>query len=74
MHLSSIGHPLVGDLTYGGGNTRFEAETKALISGQCLHAKELELTHPKTGKKMHFESPLPENFEKILEKLRKQNV
>ena len=74
VHLSSIGHPLVGDTVYGGGSTKFEAETKALISGQCLHARELELTHPKTGKKMHFESPLPENFEKILEKLRKQNV
>ena len=74
VHLSSIGHPLVGDLVYGGGNTKFEAETKALISGQCLHAKELELTHPRTGEHMRFESPLPENFEKILEKLRKQNI
>ena len=74
MHLSSIGHPLVGDTVYGGGNTKFEAETKALISGQCLHAKELELTHPRTGEHMRFESPLPEDFEKILEKLRKQNI
>ena len=74
VHLSSIGHPLVGDTVYGGGNTKFEAETKALISGQCLHAKELELTHPRTGEHMRFESPLPEDFEKILEKLRKQNI
>ena len=74
VHLSSIGHPLVGDLVYGGGNTKFESETKALISGQCLHAKELELTHPRTGEHMRFESPLPEKFEKILEKLRKQNI
>lgn len=73
VHLSSIGHSLVGDTVYGGGSTKFEAETKALISGQCLHARELELTHPRTKEKMHFESPLPDNFEKILDKLRKQS-
>ena len=74
VHMASIGHPLMGDLVYGGGNTKFEAANKVLINGQCLHARALELTHPKTGEKMQFESPLPEDFEAILDKLRKQNI
>ena len=74
VHMSSIGHPLVGDTVYGGGNTKFEATNKAIISGQCLHAKELELTHPRTAKKMQFESDLPEYFVELLEKLRKQSI
>lgn len=74
VHMASIGHPLVGDLVYGGGNTKFEATNKSLINGQCLHARVLELTHPKTQKKMQFESNLPEYFEELLEKLRKQSI
>ena len=74
VHMSSIGHPLMGDTVYGGGNTRFEAESRALISGQCLHARVLELTHPKTCEKMQFECPLPDYFEKLLEKLRKLSI
>ncbi len=70
VHMSCTGHPLVGDIVYGGGNTRFEAQNKSLIHGQCLHAKHLELTHPRTGERMGFESELPENFSALLEKLR----
>lgn len=70
VHMSSIGHALVGDSVYGGGNTKFEAQNKSLIHGQCLHAKHLELTHPRTGERMSFESELPENFSALLEKLR----
>lgn len=74
VHMSSIGHPLVGDTVYGGGNTRFEAQNKGLISGQCLHAQELELIHPKTHEKMTFETALPESFEALLVRLRAQNI
>lgn len=70
VHMSSIGHALVGDSVYGGGNTKFEAQNKSLIHGQCLHAKHLELTHPRMGERMSFESELPENFSALLEKLR----
>ncbi len=70
VHMASTGHPLLGDTVYGGGNTKFEANNAKLIQGQCLHAKELELIHPKTGEHMHFECPLPENFELLLKKLR----
>lgn len=65
VHLSSIGHFVLGDLVYGravsGINLEFE--------GQCLHARVLGFDHPITGKHMIFESPLPEYFEKVLTKL-----
>ena len=71
VHMSSIGHPLMGDTVYGGGNTPFEARHKAYISGQCLFASRLMLTHPVTKEKMEFEAPLPDNFEKLLDILRR---
>lgn len=71
VHMAYKGHPLLGDGVYGGGKTQFEAANKSLVSGQCLHAKELVLTHPKTGKLMHFECELPENMKKIIDKLEK---
>ncbi len=70
VHLSSTGHPLLGDTVYGGGNTKFESNNARYIQGQCLHAKCLELIHPRTGENMHFECDLPKNFEAILKKLR----
>ena len=71
VHMAHLGHPLVGDATYGGGKTKFEAANKSLISGQCLHAKELKLTHPKTGERMHFYCELPREMEALIEKMRK---
>lgn len=71
VHLASIGHSLLGDALYGGDKTRFGQSTKSLISGQCLHAGELILTHPRTGQVMHFEAPMPENMIALLEKLRR---
>lgn len=70
VHMASIGHPLVGDTVYGGGQTPFEHKHKAYISGQCLFAKKLTLAHPRTGEKMNFLAPLPQNFEKLLAILR----
>lgn len=72
VHMASIGHPLLGDSTYGGSGTKFEATNNTLISGQCLHAKELELIHPRTKERMHFECELPDNFKLLLQKLEKQ--
>ncbi len=74
VHMSSIGHPLMGDTTYGGGRTKFEAQHKDLICGQCLFAGELSLTHPRTGERMHFSVPRPENFEALLNVLRKREL
>lgn len=59
VHLSSIGHPLLGDTLYGGGNTRFEARHSSHIIGQCLHAGELHFRHPRTQKNVHVTCPLP---------------
>ena len=66
VHMAHIAHPIIGDPLYG------PAKDKWKLQGQCLHAGELELTHPVTGERMLFEAPLPEYFEKVLQKLRNQ--
>lgn len=71
VHMAYLGHPLLGDEVYGGNKTRFQALHKSCIDGQCLHAKELHLTHPREDARMTFTSPLPENFERVLELLEK---
>lgn len=65
VHMKYIGHPLVGDPLYG---------PRKMIgkNGQFLHAALLGFKHPRTGKEMVFEAPLPENFQKMLDKLDKQ--
>lgn len=70
VHMSYIGHPLMGDTLYGGGHTPFEKHNAPLLDGQMLHAAYLILRHPRTGEEMRFESPMPENFAAMLEKLR----
>ena len=72
VHLSSIGHPLLGDTVYGGGKTSFEKRHADLFDGQCLHAARLTFTHPKTGETMTFTCPLPPDFEKLLAVLRRE--
>ena len=72
VHMASLGHPLLGDPVYGGNGTRFEADHRKYFHGQCLHAGELSLTHPRTGEQMHFTAPLPTDFEGVLEILRRE--
>lgn len=72
VHLSSIGHPLLGDTTYGGGKTAFERKHANLLDGQCLHAARLTFTHPTTGKEMTFSCPLPPDFSALLAILRRE--
>ena len=64
VHMTSIGHPLVGDPVYGPSRQPFKTQ------GQMLHAKVFGFIHPTTGEYMEFETPLPDYFEDILEKLR----
>ena len=71
VHMSSIGHPLLGDEVYGGAGSKFCQTNKSLISGQCLHAGELRLTHPKSNEYMTFFAPMPDTMAKLLDKLRK---
>ena len=63
VHSKFLGHPIVGDKTYGIKNQKFK------LDGQLLHAKKLELTHPSSGKRMIFECDIPDYFDKILKKL-----
>ncbi len=71
VHMASIGHPLLGDEVYGGDKTKLFQTSKNLISGQCLHAGKLMLTHPCTQNKMTFECEMPDNMKQMLEKLRR---
>ncbi|MBE6034552.1 MAG: RluA family pseudouridine synthase [Clostridiales bacterium] len=66
VHMSYIKHPLLGDMVYG-------PKKKILgVNTQMLHAKILGFRHPSTGEYMEFDSPLPEEFETVLRKLRKE--
>ena len=78
VHMKHIGHPLFNDLEYGGdkilkGTTSakyksFVQNCFDLLPGQALHAKTLGFTHPATGEFMQFNSELPHNYKKVLDK------
>ncbi len=75
VHLASIGHPVVGDATYGGTRTpssrRGEARSVlASLSRPALHAAALSFTHPATGEALAFSAPLPPDLAAVLERLR----
>ncbi len=72
VHMSYLGHALIGDEVYAGSKILFEKQHASLLDGQMLHAKRLELTHPRTGERMIFECELPENFKKLLDILENQ--
>ena len=71
VHMSHIGHPIIGDTVYGGGKTNFEKANASLLDGQILHAKVLSFPHPRTREIMTFECELPDNFKRLLERLEK---
>lgn len=60
VHLASIGHPVLGDKTYGIKKEKYN------LTGQLLHAKLLGFIHPVTGEYMEFETAIPERFQKFL--------
>ena len=64
VHAKFLHHPVTGDPVYGGSN-------EFGLKGPLLHAYKLTFTHPTTGETMTFTAPLPDYFEKVLEKLRK---
>jgi 23S rRNA pseudouridine1911/1915/1917 synthase len=71
VHFQFIGHPLVGDETYGAKqNTRLKELTNYAAPRVMLHAKELSFTHPRRKELMKFEAPLPEDFKQALKLLR----
>ena len=81
VHMAHIGHPLLGDAVYGAG---FRTSAKKLdestqealkaLNRQALHAISLGFDHPGTHKHMHFESPAPADFDRLLTALRLQNT
>ena len=64
VHMSAIGHPLLGDTKYTARKNFFD------IKGQALHSHTLSLTHPTTDARMNFTAPLPDDMKKILHKLK----
>ena len=65
VHMASIGHSIVGDPLYGIKKEKFS------LGGQLLHAKTIGFIHPKTGEMMEFTSEIPDYFQNIVIKLRK---
>jgi 23S rRNA pseudouridine1911/1915/1917 synthase len=71
VHFQFIGHPVVGDDTYGGkANKRFTETTGYEAPRVLLHARKLSFVHPRTGKKVKFTAPLPEDFRAAVKFLR----
>jgi len=77
VHMAHIGHPLLGDKTYGAGFKASEAllapsqqAALAALGRQALHAAELGFEHPITGEPLHFASPLPTDMAALLDSLR----
>ena len=63
VHMAYIGHPLLGDFTYGA-----PSPDKGL-EGQCLHARHLRFVHPTSGELVELETPLPDYFQEVLKRL-----
>ncbi len=82
VHLSHIGHPVLGDPQYGGRNKRLKSLSPrfrplaesilGVISGQALHAARLGLVHPQTGKYLEFSVEMPRDMQKLKEMLTTQ--
>ena len=80
VHAKHLGHPILGDQTYGGDQIRYGAETKKRkqfvanlfeqMPRQALHAHTLGFEHPVTGEQMDFTSPLPADMQHVLDRLR----
>jgi 23S rRNA pseudouridine1911/1915/1917 synthase len=72
VHLSSLGHPVVGDKIYGGGEKRLLTLPPAmqplssLVCRQLLHAWKLTIRHPCRGEELHLLAPIPEDFQTVL--------
>ena len=75
VHLSALGHPIVGDRTYGGAERADRVTDRAVrdvlraFRGLALHARVLEFSHPVTGERRTFEAPRPAGLQSLLEAL-----
>jgi 23S rRNA pseudouridine1911/1915/1917 synthase len=78
VHMSCMGHPIVGDKMYGGGPVyrsqllgHPERAEDPIITRQALHAHTIEFLHPRSGEKMKLEAPLPSDFVEALNELQR---
>jgi 23S rRNA pseudouridine1911/1915/1917 synthase len=71
VHLSAIGHPIVGDSTYGGVHRRVPADIKAVLRLErpFLHAHRLAFAHPRDQRRLEFTAPLPQDLQAVLDSL-----
>jgi 23S rRNA pseudouridine1911/1915/1917 synthase len=69
VHLSAIGHPIVGDRTYGGVHRRVVHDLRSVLRLErpFLHAARLAFTHPSDGRRIEFDSPLPPELESVVD-------
>lgn len=72
VHLSAIGHPIVGDSLYGGVHRRVPGDLRAVthLERPFLHAARLVFHHPSDGRRMEFTSALPDDLQRVLDELR----
>ncbi|MGE3706673.1 MAG: RluA family pseudouridine synthase [Vicinamibacterales bacterium] len=72
VHLSGIGHPIVGDALYGGIRRRVPGDLRAVarLDRPFLHAARLAFRHPVDGRRLEFSSPLPGDLQAVLDRLR----
>jgi 23S rRNA pseudouridine1911/1915/1917 synthase len=68
VHLTSLGHPLLGDPTYGG--SKVKTLEGVMIPRVMLHARTMGFTHPLSGEYREFSAPAPADFEGVFEALR----
>ena len=79
VHLSSIGHPILGDPLYGRKGRPGAIHDPVLrecvkrLNRQALHAQRLEFNHPRTGETVRFVSPMPRDMEEVLERLKSKD-
>src|SRR5471032_3232534 len=74
VHLSAIGHPIVGDALYGGVHRRVAGDLRAVthLNRPFLHAAHLVFHHPDDGRKLEFTSAMPPDLQKVLDELREK--
>jgi 23S rRNA pseudouridine1911/1915/1917 synthase len=72
VHLSAIGHPIVGDALYGGVHRRVPGDLRAVnhLDRPFLHAARLVFKHPEDQRRMEFTSALPADLQRVLDELR----
>jgi len=76
VHLSSIGHPIVGDPTYGGVHRHVPGDLRAVqrLERPFLHAARIAFTHPTDKRRLEFESPLPADLQAVVDDIRERQA